>query len=83
MEFVCALLCHYPFLETERVPYKFADLIAVFRWVRPRPRGQTLGGDPCLSMGDTARLCLRGRRRTNVRSYRIATDAINASTVSN
>jgi hypothetical protein len=28
-------------------------LTAVFRWVRPRPRGQTLGGDPCLSTGDT------------------------------
>jgi hypothetical protein len=22
---------------------------AVFKWVRPRPRGQILGGDPCLS----------------------------------
>jgi hypothetical protein len=29
------------------------QLTAVFRWVRPRPRGQTLGGDPCLSTGDT------------------------------
>jgi hypothetical protein len=22
--------------------------MAVFKWVRPRPRGQILGGDPCL-----------------------------------
>jgi hypothetical protein len=32
---------------------RFGDNTAVFRWVRPRPRGQTLGGDPCLSTGDT------------------------------
>jgi hypothetical protein len=31
----------------------FFLLTAVFRWVRPRPRGQTFGGDPCPSTGDT------------------------------
>jgi hypothetical protein len=41
-----------------------AELTAVFRWVRPRPRGQTLGGDPCLSTGD-AREALPARAQAH------------------
>jgi hypothetical protein len=49
------LLHHEFFFSNQGKVISIRRLIhtAIFRWVRPRPRGQTLGGDPCLSTGDT------------------------------
>jgi len=60
-----------------------AELTAVFRWVRPRPRGQTLGGDPCLSTGDTrealparAQAHQLGRTQLKTAVYVVAADLL-------